>query len=117
MLLVIYQKQRIIVRIGYSKLENIYFKNFIKMSELVPDKMKVAELRAALSERSLDTKGTKPVLVARLVEAIEAEKAAAEAEKKAAEPEPEAGVGSEEEAGDATESMEVEEKDEERMIK
>lgn len=34
------------------------------------DKMKVAELRAALSERGLDTKGTKPVLLARLKEAI-----------------------------------------------
>lgn len=38
-----------------------------------PEKMKVAELRAALQEKSLDTKGTKPVLVARLQEAIAAE--------------------------------------------
>merc|ERR1712214_96113 len=43
-----------------------------KMTE--PEKMKVAESRAALQERGLDTKGTKPVLVARLTEAIEAEK-------------------------------------------
>ena len=34
------------------------------------DKLKVAELRAELSKRNLDTKGTKPVLVARLKEAI-----------------------------------------------
>eukprot|EP00092_Neocalanus_flemingeri_P046546 GFUD01052381.1.p1 GENE.GFUD01052381.1~~GFUD01052381.1.p1 ORF type:complete len:477 (+),score=169.69 GFUD01052381.1:85-1515(+) len=39
-----------------------------------PDKMKVAELRAALQERGLDTKGTKPVLVGRLQSALDAEK-------------------------------------------
>ena len=39
-----------------------------------PDKMKVADLRAALQERGLDTKGTKPVLVARLQDALDAEK-------------------------------------------
>ena len=38
-----------------------------------PEKMKVAELRQALQERGLDTKGTKPVLVARLQEAIAAD--------------------------------------------
>merc|ERR1712115_188278 len=47
-----------------------------KMSdtENAPDKMKVAELRAALQERGLDTKGTKPVLVGRLQAALDAEK-------------------------------------------
>merc|ERR1712244_117787 len=47
-----------------------------KMSETenAPDKMKVAELRAALQERGLDTKGTKPVLVGRLQAALDAEK-------------------------------------------
>ena len=49
-----------------------------------PEKMKVAELRAALQERGLDTKGTKPVLVARLQEAIEADK-----KEPTPEPEPE----------------------------
>merc|ERR1712130_435775 len=53
--------------------------NFWKMSEendqMTPDKMKVAELRSALQERGLDTKGTKPVLVARLQEAFDAERA------------------------------------------
>jgi heterogeneous nuclear ribonucleoprotein U-like protein 1 len=44
------------------------------MEHATPDKMKVAELRAALQERGLDTKGTKPVLVARLQEAFDAEK-------------------------------------------
>jgi len=43
-------------------------------SESTPDKMKVAELRAALQERGLDTKGTKPVLVGRLQAALDAEK-------------------------------------------
>ena len=47
-----------------------------------PEKMKVAELRAALQERGLDTKGTKPVLVSRLTHAIETE-------NKEPEPEPE----------------------------
>ena len=49
-----------------------------------PEKMKVAELRAALQEKGLDTKGTKPVLVARLQEALEAEK-----KEPTPEPEPE----------------------------
>ena len=35
------------------------------------DKLKVAELRTELSKRGLDTKGTKPILLARLKEAIE----------------------------------------------
>jgi len=48
------------------------------MEQAAPDKMKVAELRAALQERGLDTKGTKPVLVARLQEAFDAEKPAEE---------------------------------------
>jgi len=43
-------------------------------TENAPDKMKVAELRAALQERGLDTKGTKPVLVGRLQAALDAEK-------------------------------------------
>jgi len=42
--------------------------------QTAPDKMKVAELRAALQERGLDTKGTKPVLIARLSSALDAEK-------------------------------------------
>merc|ERR1712106_1017540 len=50
-----------------------------------PDRMKVAELRSALQERGLDTKGTKPVLVARLQEAFDAEKTPSEGD--AAEPE------------------------------
>ena len=37
------------------------------------EKMKVAELRAALAERGLDTKGNKPVLVARLKEFLDSE--------------------------------------------
>merc|ERR1712098_953502 len=46
--------------------------NLLNMTE--PEKMKVAELRAALQERGLDTKGTKPVLVGRLQAALDAEK-------------------------------------------
>ena len=49
--------------------------------------MKVAELRAALQEKGLDTKGTKPVLVARLQEAIEAETKEPTAEPEKAEEE------------------------------
>lgn len=40
-----------------------------------PSKLKVAELRAELQTRGLDTKGNKPVLVERLKEALEAEAA------------------------------------------
>ena len=35
------------------------------------DKLKVVELRTALGEAGLDTKGTKPILVARLKEYLE----------------------------------------------
>ena len=38
------------------------------------DKLKVAELRTELSKRGLDTKGTKPILLARLKEALTASK-------------------------------------------
>lgn len=38
-----------------------------------PSKLKVVELRAALAERGLDTKGNKPVLVERLRKALEEE--------------------------------------------
>jgi len=74
------------------------------MSESCPDKMKVAELRSALQDRGLDTKGTKPVLVARLQEALDAEK-------------PEEPVKTEEEAeaaanGDAAEPMDEDKKEE-----
>ena len=66
--------------------------------------MKVAELRSALQDRGLDTKGTKPVLVARLQEALDAEK-------------PEEPVKTEEEAeaaanGDAAEPMDEDKKEE-----
>lgn len=40
-----------------------------------PSKLKVVELRAALGERGLDTKGNKPVLVERLRKALEEEEA------------------------------------------
>ncbi|XP_068210921.1 heterogeneous nuclear ribonucleoprotein U-like protein 1 [Palaemon carinicauda] len=41
------------------------------MSDIDPSKLKVAELRAELQARGLDTKGNKPVLVERLREALE----------------------------------------------
>lgn len=41
-----------------------------------PAKLKVVELRAELSKRGLDSKGNKPVLVERLKQALEEEKAA-----------------------------------------
>ena len=44
------------------------------------DKMKVAELRAMLSSHDLDTKGTKPVLVARLKEFLSSEGGSAKAD-------------------------------------
>ena len=43
------------------------------MSEINIKKMKVAELREELQKRGLDTKGTKPVLLKRLEEAVLAE--------------------------------------------
>ena len=58
-----------------------------------PEKMKVAELRAALQERGLDTKGTKPILVSRLQEAIREEE---EKKEPTPEPEPEANTVEEE---------------------
>ena len=75
-----------------------------------PEKMKVAELRAALQERGLDTKGTKPVLVSRLQFAIEEEN------KKEKEPTPEPEKAEEtpmEES--ATEEKKEEETTEEKM--
>lgn len=42
-------------------------------STLDPAKLKVVELRAELSNRGLDTKGNKPVLVKRLKDALEKE--------------------------------------------
>ena len=81
-----------------------------------PEKMKVAELRAALQERGLDTNGTKPILVSRLQEAIREEE---EKKEPTPEPEPEANTVEEEapteseeiaamEETEAKESMEVE---------
>ena len=57
------------------------------------DKLKVAELRAMLSTHDLDTKGTKPILVARLrsyLESLPAQDASAAAAEPEAEAEPEA---------------------------
>lgn len=50
------------------------------------DKLKVAELRTELSSRGLDTKGTKPVLLARLREAILKQNNAQDHGKKRASP-------------------------------
>ena len=78
-----------------------------------PEKMKVAELRAALQERGLDTKGTKPILVSRLQEAIREEQ-----EKKEPTPEPEAQPEAMEEVApdeSKEEVAEAEEKVEETM--
>lgn len=44
------------------------------MSDIDPNKLKVAELREELKSRGLDTKGTKPVLVKRLKKALNEEK-------------------------------------------
>jgi len=88
-----------------------------------PDKMKVAELRSSLAERGLDTKGTKPVLVARLVEALEAEKSpeekAAEAAKAAEKMETEKAqengeADSKKENGETKEEKEGEKKEEKK---
>ena len=43
------------------------------MSDIDPEKMKVVELRSALAEHGLDTKGNKPVLVARLKSFLESQ--------------------------------------------
>ena len=44
------------------------------MSDIDPNKLKVAELREELKWRGLDTKGTKPILVKRLKKALNEEK-------------------------------------------
>ncbi|XP_022332049.2 uncharacterized protein LOC111129853 isoform X2 [Crassostrea virginica] len=44
------------------------------MSDIDPNKLKVAELREELKSRGLDTKGTKPILVKRLKKALNEEK-------------------------------------------
>ena len=75
--------------------------------------MKVAELRAALQERGLDTKGTKPILVSRLFEALRQEE-----EMKEPTPEPESEKVEEaetpaetaEETSEVTEEVKAEEK-------
>lgn len=81
-----------------------------------PEKMKVAELRAALQEKGLDTKGTKPVLVARLQEAMDAENKEPSPEPEKAEEETamdESAV--EEKTEEKTEAATEEAKDEEKM--
>ncbi|KAK7068033.1 hypothetical protein SK128_019253 [Halocaridina rubra] len=56
------------------------------MSEIIdPSKLKVAELRAELQARGLDSKGNKPVLVERLREALETEQEGGEDESPAQE--------------------------------
>ena len=72
------------------------------MSDTAPEKMKVADLRSALQERNLDTKGTKPVLVARLQSALEAEKPPKEEEAEATPMEEVAEAGEEKSTEEAT---------------
>ncbi|XP_050722479.1 heterogeneous nuclear ribonucleoprotein U-like protein 1 isoform X2 [Eriocheir sinensis] len=70
------------------------------MSDIAdPSKLKVAELRAELQARGLDTKGNKPVLVERLRAALEEESAANEDESPGGEEEAEE-VPQEEQADD-----------------
>ena len=64
------------------------------------DKMKVVELRAELSRRGLETKGIKPVLLARLKEAIAAAASADGEATPAAEVKTEQGEPSEGEGGE-----------------
>jgi len=79
------------------------------MEQPAPDKMKVAELRSALQERGLDTKGTKPVLVARLQEAFDAEKPAEEEVKEEETTEAPAAEVATEEKMETTEETKTEE--------
>ena len=67
------------------------------------DKLKVAELRAELSKRGLDTKGTKPILVSRLKEFMANEAAAPEPEPEPEVEEPKEEEPMEEEAAEAAE--------------
>ncbi len=89
--------------------------------------MKVAELRAELSKRGADTKGTKPVLLARLKDLVKQEEAAPAAaapeaveeaapvmeEAPASEPEPEPSPEAEVVEAEAVEAVEMEQQVEE----
>jgi len=70
--------------------------------------MKVADLRTSLQERGLDTKGTKPVLVARLQAALDAETPKDETQEAAA------ASAAEGEAMEVTEGDSEEKKEEEK---
>lgn len=85
-----------------------------KMSETAPEKMKVTDLRSALQERGLDTKGTKPVLVARLQEALDKEKPV---EESAELTEAEAGAGGDAEPMEEGDKPKVEEVKPEAEVK